>query len=76
MREPTRPRLSGWCSPYCTPRSHGTCQERIDHELLECCECAARGGHERQVHIEDPSPETTALIERLDHELNDEKESA
>jgi hypothetical protein len=31
--------LSGWCSPDCTPRSHATCQERIDAGLLDGCDC-------------------------------------
>lgn len=33
-------RLSGWCSPTCSPRSHATCQERLDKGLLTRCDCA------------------------------------
>jgi hypothetical protein len=30
---------SGWCSPDCSPRSHATCQERLDRGLLDRCDC-------------------------------------
>ena len=39
-------RLSGWCSPFCTPRSHATCQERIEKGLLDYCECPV--GHDKK----------------------------
>jgi hypothetical protein len=45
MREPARPRLSGWCSPCCSPRAHATCQDRLDRQLLTRCECP---GHEKK----------------------------
>lgn len=38
-------RLSGWCSPQCSPGGHKTCQERLDKGLLDGCRCEAHGGH-------------------------------
>ncbi len=26
----TDPHISGYCSPWCSPKSHATCQERIE----------------------------------------------
>ena len=39
-------RLSGWCSPDCSPRSHATCQERLERGLLDECGCKRNGGHD------------------------------
>lgn len=46
-------RLSGWCSPACSPRAHRTCQERLDKELLDGCRCEAHGGHTMTTREED-----------------------
>ena len=43
---------SGWCSPYCTPRSHATCQARLDKGQLDACDCpkhAKDGAHDALV---------------------------
>lgn len=68
MRDPNLPSVSGWCSGPngCdSRRAHKICQGRLDAELLARCGCE---GHE--VVAADSSPETTALIERIDHELS------
>lgn len=47
MSDDTKLRLSGWCSPNCTPRSHATCQERGNRgQLVKPCECPV--GHEKK----------------------------
>lgn len=35
----TKTHLSGWCSPWCSPRSHATCQERLERRDFERCDC-------------------------------------
>lgn len=32
-------KLSGWCSPNCSPRSHVACQDRLERGLLDRCDC-------------------------------------
>ena len=35
----TKPHLSGWCSPCCSPKAHATCQDRLNKGQLDVCEC-------------------------------------
>ena len=35
-----KPHISGWCSPWCSPKSHATCQERIEKgQNPNGCDC-------------------------------------